>query len=148
AAAAGTIDHVSSDHAPSTRAHKTDGSIWDVHFGLPGVDTTLPALLAGAAAGKISYERLVELYSERPARAYGLWPRKGSLAPGADADVVLIDPDRRWEVADEDILSRAGRTFVGGAIATYVRGRLVAGDRTPVADPGWGRFVAGAGSQA
>ena len=146
------IHHISSDHAPSTAEQKTGGEIWDVHFGLPGIDTTLAVLLDAAHVGWISYERVAEAYSEGPARAYGLWPRKGSLQEGADADVVLVDPSRVWRVADSDVISRAGwspfagRTLVGGAVATYVRGQLVAEDRKLVAQPGTGRFVAGAGS--
>jgi dihydroorotase len=152
ALADGRIDYVSSDHAPSTAEQKRAGSIWDVHFGLPGVDTTLSVLLDGAHAGRISYERVVEVYSEQPARIYGLWPRKGRLAPGADADVALVDPEARWTVADGDIVSKAGwspfagRTLVGRAVGTYVRGRLVADENRVVAEPGTGRFLPGAGA--
>jgi dihydroorotase (multifunctional complex type) len=130
AVASGAIDYVSSDHAPSTRAQKEAGSIWDVHFGLPGIDTTFSALLTGAHRGVLSYERVTEVYSERPARIYGLWPAKGRLAPGADADIVLVDAEAQWTVADEDIVSKAGwspfagRTLVGRTARTYVRGAL------------------------
>lgn len=148
----GAIDYVSSDHAPSTAAQKRSGSIWDVHFGLPGIDTTLSVLLDGARAGRVGYERVVEAYSEAPARTYGLFPAKGSLAPGADADIVLVDQNERWTVRDEDIVSRAGwspfsgRTLVGRAVRTYLRGLLVADEGRVVAEPGTGRFLAGAGA--
>jgi allantoinase len=147
------IHHISSDHAPSTAEQKTGGDIWDVHFGLPGIDTTLPVLLDAAHAGKISYELVAETYAEAPARAYGLWPTKGSLRVGADADVVLVDPERSWTVSEPDVISRAGwspfagRTLVGGAVATYLRGQLVAENRRLVAGPGTGRFVPGAGAR-
>jgi dihydroorotase (multifunctional complex type) len=138
AVADGRIDYVSSDHAPSTRAQKAAGSIWDVHFGLPGLDTTLALLLDGAAAGRLTYERVVEAYSEAPARIYGL-ARKGTLAAGADADIVLVDPAARWTVRDEDIVSKAGwspfagRTLTGRAVRTFVRGAAP--------EPGRGRYV-------
>jgi dihydroorotase-like cyclic amidohydrolase len=153
AVADGRIDHLSTDHAPSTRAQKTDGSIWDVHFGLPGLDTTLPFLLDAAASGTISYERIVEVFCESPARVYGLYPRKGRLAVGADADVVLVDPEAGWTVRDQDVLSRAGwspfagRTFTGHAVATYLRGRRIAHDGRVVEGPGFGRFIPGPGSR-
>jgi dihydroorotase (multifunctional complex type) len=148
----GDIQYISSDHAPSTREQKTAGSIWDVHFGLPGIDTTTPILLDAAAGGRISHELVAAAYSEAPARTYGLYPRKGSLAVGADADIVLVDPSASWEVRDEDVISRAGwtpyagRTLVGGVARTYLRGRLVAQDRNPLGAPGGGRFVAGPGA--
>jgi dihydroorotase len=151
ALADGRIHHISTDHAPSPPEQKTAGSIWDVHFGLPGVDTTLPVLLDAAHRGRVSYERVVEAYAEAPARAYGLWPTKGAIRVGGDADLVLVDPDASWTVRDEDVRSKAGwspyagRTFVGAAIATYVRGRRVARGRGDIAGPGAGRFVPGAG---
>jgi allantoinase len=148
----GRIDHVSSDHAPSTVQQKREGSIWDAPFGLPGLDTTLPVLLDSAHRGRISYERVVGAYSEAPARTYGLAPRKGSLEPGADADLVLVDPAAEWTAADDDIVSKAGwtpyagRTLVGRAVQTYLRGALIAEEGRVVAEPGRGRFLAGPGA--
>jgi dihydroorotase-like cyclic amidohydrolase len=60
--------------------HKCGSSIWDAPFGIPGLDTTMPLLLDAAASDDISYERLVEVYSQMPAKVYGLYPRKGSLS--------------------------------------------------------------------
>jgi dihydroorotase-like cyclic amidohydrolase len=152
ALADGTIDYISSDHAPSTAEQKRAGSIWDVHFGLPGIDTTLSVLLDGAHEGRMTYERVVGAYSARPASLYGLSPAKGSLAPGADADIVLVDPEERWAVRDQDVVSRAGwspfagRTLVGRAVRTYLRGQLVADGGAPVGKAGGGRFVPGPGA--
>jgi len=152
AVAAGKFAYVASDHAPSTLAQKRAGSIWDVHFGLPGLDTTLSVLLDGAHSGRISYQRVVDVYAEAPARLYGMSPAKGRLEPGADADVVLVDPEHRWTVRDEDILSKAGwspfagKTFVGRAVRAYLRGTLAAADGEVVAEPGTGRFLRGAGA--
>lgn len=147
----GRITHVSTDHAPATLEQKAGGSIWDVHFGLPGIDTTLPFLLDAAASASISYERLVQVYAESPARTYGLFPRKGHLGVGADADVVLIDPSATWTVRNEDVISRAGwspfegRTLRGGAVATYLRGHRIAYEGKVEAGPGIGRFLRGPG---
>lgn len=151
--AEGDITYMATDHAPATAEQKEDGSIWDVHFGLPGLDTTLAVLLDGAAAGRISYERVVSAYSETPARLYRL-AGKGSIGPGADADIVLVDPGYRWTVADDDIQSKAGwsplsgRTLTGRAVRTYQRGMLAAEDGRVVAAPGAGTFLPGPGARA
>lgn len=148
--AEGQFDIVSSDHAPSTIEQKQE-PIWEAHFGLPGLDTTICVLLDAAHRGLISYERVAEVYSERPAKLYGLYPSKGRLAPGSDADLVLVDPQARWTVADEDIISKAGwspysgRVMRGRAVATYSRGSLAASEGRVVAEPGAGRFLPGAG---
>ena len=147
------IDHVATDHAPSTVEQKRAGNIWDVHFGLPGLDTTLPFLLDAAARGLVSYERVVEAYAETPARTYGMFPSKGSLRVGADGDVVLVDPDARWTIEDRDVLSRAGwspfsgRTLVGRAVATFLRGDVIAEGGQVVGEPGVGKFVPGRGGR-
>jgi dihydroorotase (multifunctional complex type) len=147
------IDYIATDHAPATPAQKTEGSIWDVHFGLPGLDTTLPVLLDAASAGRITYERVVEAYAEAPARIYGLYPRKGYLGEGCDADVILVDPAARWTVRNEDILSKAGwspfagRTLTGLAVRTYLRGRLIAEESKVMGEPGLGAFLPGPGGR-
>ena len=146
------VDYVSSDHAPSTPEQKEAGSIWDVHFGLPGLDTTFSILLDGARAGRLTYERVAEVYAEAPARLYGFWPTKGNLDSGADADLVLVDPAATWTITDDEIVSKAGwspfagRTVVGRAMATYLRGDLVAENGEVKAEPGSGRFLAGRGA--
>lgn len=148
----GPVTHVSSDHAPSTAAHKDEG-VWRAHFGLPGVETTLPLLLDAVAKGLLSLERLVELTSWRQARLFGLYPRKGAIKVGADADIVLVDPDATYELTDEAIVSKsgwtpyAGRRVTGRVVQTYVRGALAAEDGAPVGEPGRGQFVAGPGAR-
>ena len=145
------IAYVASDHAPSTLPQKLSGTIWDVHFGLPGLDTTLSVLLNAAHEGTIRYELIPEIYARVPARTYGLWPRKGALRPGADADLAIIDPAAKWHVADVDVLSKAawspfsGRTLVGRTVVTILRGTVIAESGQVLAAPGAGRFVPGAG---
>jgi dihydroorotase (multifunctional complex type) len=104
--ARGPVTHISTDHAPSTPAQKTDGSIWDVHFGLPGVETTLSLLLNAAVEGRLSLERVVELTAEAPARLYGLAPRKGHLEVGSDADIVLVDLAAERTLENAAVVSR------------------------------------------
>lgn len=146
-----SISHMSTDHAPSTREQKASGSIWDVHFGLPGLDTTMPILLDAAADGRISYERLVQLYSENPALTYRLTPRKGRLEVGADADLIVVDPVAKWTIAADELRSKAGwspyegRRITGRVTQAFLRGRLIAQEGS-VADPGIGKFVPGAGA--
>lgn len=148
----GTVDYIASDHAPSTAAQKRAGSIWDVHFGLPGIDTTFSLMLDAAHDGLVSYERVVEVYSERPAQIYGLHPQKGSLQPGADADVDLVDPDAQWTIEDAGITSKAGwtpyagRRVRGRVVRTYARGLLGAEEGDVVVEPGHGRFLPGSGA--
>jgi dihydroorotase-like cyclic amidohydrolase len=148
----GAFTHVATDHAPSTLAQK-DAGIWNAPFGLPGLDTTGPFLIDAALRGKIDIENVVRLYSESPARRYGLYPRKGSLRPGSDADVVLVDPEASWQVRDEEVISKAGwtpyrgRTWLGRVRASYLRGELIASERTPTGLPG-GTFLPGIGAKA
>lgn len=148
----GGFSHLSTDHAPSTLAQKSDGDIWSAPFGLPGLDTTLPFLLDAALTGRIDLETVADLYSHAPARRYGL-SGKGSLIEGADADFVLVDPLGRWEVSDDDILSKAGwspysgRVFQGAVVATYLRGTEIARSGAP-ADGRTGRFIPGPGAAA
>ena len=150
--ASGAITHVSTDHAPATREQKRRGDIWACPFGLPGVETTLSLMLTAAAEGRVPLERVVDVLCERPARLYGFYPRKGTLTPGADADITLIDPTRRRRLADADVVSKAGwtpyagREVIGTPVMTFVRGRLVARDGRPAGEPGWGRWLPGAGA--
>ena len=146
------IHHLSSDHAPSTRAQKSAGSLWDAHFGLPGLDTTAPLLIDAALAGRLSLERMVEAYATAPARRYRL-RGKGDLLPGCDGDLVLIDPAARWRLADTHVRSRAGwtpyagRELRGKVAGTILRGSLGAWQGEHAGEPG-GRFVPGPGSPA
>lgn len=152
----GHIDMVTADHAPATKEDKARGEqdIWDCSFGLPGVETVLPLMLTGVNEGRVSLERVVAARSQLPAQVYGLWPRKGHLGVGADADFVLVDMEAEKTLRDEDIVSKVGWTPYRGMkvkglpVRTYVRGRLVAADGKPVGEPGWGQFLPGPGAQS
>ncbi|MGK2937440.1 MAG: dihydroorotase [Solirubrobacteraceae bacterium] len=143
----GAVALLSSDHAPSTLTQKAEGDIFDCPFGLPGIDTTLPLMLDAVHHGRLDYERLVAIYSAGPAAALGLGDRKGALAIGHDADVVLVDPGAHRTLRDDDVRSKAGwtpyagREVRGGVAMTFVRGTLVAERGEAVADPGTGRWM-------
>ena len=143
----GSFSYIASDHAPSNLNQKQKGSIWEVPFGLPGIDTTLPIMMDSAARGRLSYPNLVELYARMPALIYGLYPKKGALRQGSDADFVLVDPKAQALLEDRNILSKAGwtpfsgRTLRGKVLATFVRGRKVAENGRCVEEAGWGIFV-------
>jgi dihydroorotase (multifunctional complex type) len=149
--ARGELDTIASDHAPSTREQKLAGDIWSAPFGLPGLDTTCSVLLDAVSAGHITPERVAELYSRRPATHFGL-AGKGLIAPGYDADLVLVDPDQEWTVQDADVLSHAawspfaGRRLRGRAVLTALRGEVICEDGV-VSPERIGRFVPGPGAR-
>lgn len=152
AVADGLVTHISTDHAPSTRTQKQEGNIWECHFGLPGVQTTLTMLLEGVNAGRLTLERAVQLVSEEPARLYRL-PRKGRIAPGADADLALVDLEASHVIEDRAMVSKAGwtpyagRRVRGRVVGTVSRGQVVAREGRVVVKPGSGRPVLGPGAR-
>lgn len=149
----GVLTHVATDHAPSTRGQKLAGDIWEAPFGLPGLDTTLPVLLDAVASGRLSWQDVVRRYAEEPARIYGLFPRKGGLHVGADADLVLVDPEASTTIRDEDVISKAGwtpyagRRVRGSVVATFLRGEEIARDGR-AHDVFRGRYQPGPGALA
>ncbi|NKC31467.1 dihydroorotase [Falsiroseomonas selenitidurans] len=132
AVADGTVDMVATDHAPHAPAEKLPGEadIWAAPGGFPGVQTLLPLMLGAVAEGRIGWGDLVRLCGAAPAARFGL-KHKGSLAPGAEADFVLVDPTRAAVIRNQDQRSRAGRTpfdgwrVTGWPVATYLRGACI-----------------------
>jgi allantoinase len=146
--AAGRIDQVTSDHAPWARSRKAEADIFRNASGAPGVETLLPLLYhSGVVSGRISILELVRLLAEQPARTFGLFPRKGVLAPGSDADITILDPDAAWTIRGKDLHSAAGWTpyegmeIRGRVVQTFVRGQPAYEDGAVVARPGDGAFV-------
>lgn len=147
----GTVDNVGSDHAPYTAEEKARGAtvIFDGPSGSPGVETMGPGLVDRALNGEIALERVVEVLSAGPARIIGLYPRKGSAAPGADADFVLVDPNGSWTVDRAKLFTKSreaarlfdSRVFKGRFARTIVRGRTVYLDGQIAVEPGYGVFV-------
>lgn len=145
---AGIIDVVATDHAPVPEDLKKN--LWDATPGIPGAEMFLPLMLSeGVNQGRISLERLVDVCCYRPARQFGLAPRKGSLTIGADADLALIDLDREACAPLEPIYSNtgysmvAGRKIKGWPILTMLRGRIIAQDGNVTTETGKGKYIAG-----
>jgi len=145
----GTIDSIGSDHAPHTREEIAvqEDDAWVACAGSPQLDWIYSLVLTDVHAGNLSLRRAVELLAESPARTIGVWPRKGVIAPGADADLVLADLAREVTITDEDLETRSGwspyvgRTVTGVVTDTYVRGTLVAHEREVLAPAGTGRYI-------
>jgi len=143
------ISVVGSDHCTAPVA---DRAAFSTVHGLPGNETMLPLLVDLVAQGVLTIERLVALVCENPARLFGLGSRKGSLRPGADGDVTLVDPgavslvDAAQMVGSADWTPYQGMRLRGRVVRTILRGMTVAQDGKPVGHPGVGRFVRRTGS--
>jgi dihydroorotase len=144
----GSIDMVATDHAPHTPEEKTRNDIWTVDCGFPGVETQMPLMLNEVHAGRMSICDYVRMSSYNPARIWGLFPHKGNLQPGSDADIAMVDLSRAHTIRDAKIQSRSkispwdGRKVTGLPVHTLVRGRFVMKHRKLVpATKGWGRSV-------
>lgn len=144
----GTIDVIATDHAPHSIEEKTRSDIWTVDCGFPGVETQMPLMLTAIAQGRASICDYVRWSAANPARIWGLYPRKGVIQAGADADIAVVDLGRRWTIKDSDLHSEAkispwdGREVQGLPLHTIVRGRFVLKDRMlQPGTRGWGRSV-------
>jgi dihydroorotase len=148
AIADGTIDVIATDHAPHSPEEKTRNDIWTVDCGFPGVETQMPLMLTEVNAGRFSISDYVRWSAANVAKLWGLYPRKGVIQPGADADIAMVDLAREWSIDDAKLqsLSRItpfhGRRVKGLPLHTLVRGRFVMKDRQLVSGTrGWGRSV-------
>ncbi len=146
----------SSDHAPfrydDPQGKKLGGK--EVAFpyipnGIPGLETRLPLLFsAGVGSGRIDLNRFVELTATNPAKLYGLYPRKGTIAVGADADIAIWDPEREVTIRNEalhhavDYTPYEGMRVRGWPETVLSRGETVVADYQLIAEPGRGHFLA------
>ena len=148
----GTIDFIGSDHGPFLLSEKEQGNedIFKAFCGAPGVDLRLPLMLDAAARGKTTIERVVELLCVNPARCFNIYPQKGTISAGADADLVVFDMNDTTVVDRNKSYSKAretARIFDGWELGcklnyTVVRGRVLMEDG--VVDPdcaGYGQLV-------
>lgn len=153
ALADGTVDFVGTDHAPyniETEKKAPGSTIWNAFPGMPGVEQMVPILVSeGLNKGRLSLSRFVEVTSRNAAIHYGLYPKKGSMEIGADADFTVIDLDRKYTIDKDDTLTKAkytpyhGMKLKGIPVMTIIRGRTVydADNGGILSEPGYGQFV-------
>jgi len=145
----GRLEAVGSDSNPIMRDVKMgDGDFWSVKPGFDGVGFIVPSLLEGGYHRRgMGLGRIAQVMSENPARIFGLYPKKGTIAPGTDADLVLVDIERSHTVGSEaraahsDFSIFEGMTFRGWPVITMSRGEIVAREGKVVSMPGRGRYL-------
>ncbi|MBI2953286.1 MAG: amidohydrolase family protein [Chloroflexi bacterium] len=143
----GTIDTMGSDHVVLTREQKMIG-IWESRPGFPGVTTMLPVLLSeGVNRRGLSLQRVAEVTSYNTARIFGLYPKKGTIQVGSDADFTVVDLDVERTVRAAELGSFSdfsiyeGHTLKGWPVLTMVRGQVVMQDGQIVGQKGWGQYL-------
>lgn len=149
----GTIDFIGSDHQIAKREDKEVPGLWGVPSSRAGsggglTGSIAPIMLSeGVNKNRITQDQFVKLCAENPARIYGIYPAKGAIAPGSDADLIVVDLDRTWVMSVESLKSSSdyclwdGWRVRGKVVKTFVRGRLVAQDGEMVVSQPAGRHV-------
>ena len=147
AIADGTVDTIGSDHAARLGDRK-QGTIWSASPGQPNMPMILPVMLSeGVHARSLPLERVAEITSANVARIFGLWPQKGSLQVGADADIAIIDMNETRAVTAAGLRGRAdysiyeGMSYTGWPVRTLVRGKTVSQNGQVMASGGNGRYI-------
>lgn len=143
----GTVDIMATDHAPHLREEKepgwTDG--WKAHTGTPSEQFYLSLLMTDVAAGKLTLERVADATATRPAKIFGLYPKKGAIRVAGDADIVLVDPAKKHTIHNSDVLSKCGWTpyaaheVQGVPVYTFLRGAAILDDGVVSVREGYGR---------
>lgn len=145
----GSLNFAASDHAPAPGRQKNTGSVWTDYSGIPGVTTLLPYLFSeGYSNKKLSLKRFLEVISENAARRYGFFTRKGSITIGKDADLVIMDSNKKWTVKGADFYSKGkitpfeGMQWQGKIEKTILRGELIYDHRKGITvNPGYGEQI-------
>ena len=145
------VDFIATDHAPyeiETEKNAKNMNIWNSFPGIPGTETMVPVIISeGYNKGRLSLHRLVEVLSTSAAKHYGLYPKKGALLPGSDADFTVIDLEKEWTIDETKIQCKAkytpfhGMKLKGAIDRTIVRGNIVYEKGEILGKPGYGQFV-------
>lgn len=148
--AEGTVDALATDHCIFTAEKKDIGwkNIWETPAGVPGLETSVSLMVSeGVNKGRISLERYVQVSSENPAKIFGLYPRKGAIQLGSDADITVIDFKKEKVIRASQMIGASdftpfeGWQVKGGPVMTIVRGTIVAQDGEAYGKPGYGQFI-------
>ncbi len=147
----GAIDCIATDHAPHTDEEKgvddPFGSTWESAAGFVGLESEVPVMSTFVSEGRLPLEQWAYMHSTRPAKIWGLYPQKGSLRVGTDADFTIVDPEVEWVGRKEDLHSKSkttpfnGERFVGKPTMTVVRGTVTYADEAVQVEEGYGRLV-------
>jgi dihydroorotase (multifunctional complex type) len=145
----GTIKIIASDHATHTKEEKEPGwsNIWKSPPGLPAIESMLQLLLTRVNEGKLSLTRLIEATSINPAKLLGLYPQKGCIMVGSDADIVIVDINKEKVIHGDEYKSKTSWTpyegwkIKGTPTSTIVRGITVFRDGSIVSKPGCGKYL-------
>jgi len=147
----GSMDIVATDHCNIPKSNKEKGwkDIWDgVLAGAPGVETRLMLMMSeGVNKGRISLERFVDACCTRPAKIFGMYPKKGAIQIGSDADIVIIDQRKELEIKADKLHQLCGYTpfegwrIRGVPILTMAKGKVMMEEGKVWGEPGWGKFV-------
>ncbi len=141
----GTIDFICSDHAPHTIEEK-QMDLWDAPAGITNIETIAPLLLTRVNAGQLSLNQLAALLSANQAKIFGLYPQKGAIQIGSDADLVIIDIHKEYQIDQAKIHSKIkaspyhGRKVQGKPIQTILRGKTIAKNDEIMGNPE-GKFI-------
>ncbi|KUO42928.1 MAG: hypothetical protein APU95_00300 [Hadesarchaea archaeon YNP_N21] len=144
------VDCIVTDHCAYTKEEKDVGikNILETPPGIPGLETKLTLMLSeGVNKGRISLMKLVELCCESPAKIFGIFPRKGAIQVGSDADFLLVDIEKEDKISVDKLRSVGeftpfeGWRTKGWPVLTVVRGEVVAEDGEVVGKPGYGKFI-------
>ncbi len=151
--AKGTVHTIGTDHSGYTREQKLDPAqdLANKRLGLTNLQEYLPMMFSeGVLTGRITLEQFVAVTSTNAAKLFGMYPRKGTIKVGSDADIVIWDPGLKRTIRDEDQFSRAGystyagREVTGWPRTTIRRGEVVYDDGDVISVPGSGKFIPGA----
>lgn len=142
----GLVSNLGSDHAPCAKKHKEE--FWSAVVGMAGIETMLPVMLSeGVNKGRISLEKLVEIACYNNAKQFALLPRKGTISVGSDADLVIVDLNKKVKVEAKnlhyisDFTPYEGWEITGWPVLTMVRGKVVMEEGTILGQTGYGNYI-------